>query len=164
MQVAHLTCEGYPGWGDENHFYPLDPKNVVANREEAFTDFLSKAPEGWYWFTEPDAVILTGVPKPLKGDVLMPYRRGDDVPINPSWRVANKKALPVFEAIRDELRMDHRKDWHGDSAAFARVWHKMGKPERRCMWLGVCVEFCDFRDVIKPGKYTKNLMGPKKFS
>lgn len=163
MRVVHLTCEGQPGWGDENHFYPLDPKNVVANREEAFTEFLSKAPEDWYWFTEPDSVILEGLPKPIKADLLLAYRRGDDVPINPSWRMATPQALPFFEAVRDEIRKDHRKDWHGDSAAFTKVWRQMGQPSERLQWNGIRVDFVPFSEVVKPGRYTKNMMGPKKF-
>ena len=161
MQVVHLTCDGFPGWGDENHSYPLDPKNIVANREEAFCSFLESAPEDWYWFTEPDCVILRAIPSPA-GDAVFLYRKNDGVPMNPGWRMATPKALPVFKALRDALRLDPRKDWHGDSGAFNATYKVMGEPKDRVKFLGVDIRFWDFADFVKPGKYTMNQMGPRK--
>lgn len=161
LQVVHLTCDGFPGWGDENHSFPLDPKNIVANREEAFTSFLETAPEDWYWFTEPDCEILGRIPTPTCDAVFL-YRKGDGVPMTPSWRMARPKALPVFKALRDAMREDHRKDWHGDSAAFTKVWNEMGRPTERVEYLGVKIRFWDFAEFAKPGRYTRNLMGRSK--
>lgn len=164
MQVVHLTCDGHEGWGDENHSYQLDPKNVVANREEAFCSFLEKAPHDWYWFAEPDFLQYEAMPEPKGCDAVFLYRGNDDVPMNPGWRQATPKALPLFHRLREAMREDHRKDWHGDSAAFTKVWHEMGKPTGKVSnYLGCSIEFRCFGNYVKPGKITSNPMGMRKF-
>jgi hypothetical protein len=62
------------------------------------------------------------------------------------------------------MRAEKRKDWHGDSAAFTKVWEDMGKPGvGRTEYLGLRIEFRKYGDYIKPGKYTSNKLGPSKF-
>lgn len=162
MSVVHLTCEGFPGWGDENVFLPLDPKNVVANREEAFSAFLETAPDDFYWFAEPDMEILRMFPAPAC-DATFLYRPNDDVPVSPGWRIARPKALPIFHETRDSLRADGRKEWHGDSAAMTALWERMGRPTTgRLQYAGCSVELRNFSDYVKPGLYTKNLKGKSK--
>jgi len=155
MQVIHLSTEGHPGWGDENHRYAhLDPKNVTLNREECFTTFLESAPEDVYWFTEPDYVIKQMWPE-LDADCAMLYRPGDDVPMTPSWRMATTKAVPFFRRLRDTFRgLVPRPgvgfDWHGDSWAFTQVWREMGCPAKRTEYLGLDIDFRPYADYIKP--------------
>jgi len=168
MDVVHLSVEGHPGWGDENHRYAnLDPRNIVLNREECFTIFLETAPNDVYWFTEPDHLITKMWPG-LEADCAMLYRNGDAVPMCPAWRMATPKALPFFRKLRDTLRSLEPSsgvgfDWHGDSWAFTKVWGDMGKPKKRANYLGVDVEFRNYADYIKPlGTYGKNYFGKSK--
>lgn len=163
MQVVHLTCDGHPQWGDENYSFPLDPKNIVANREEAFVAFLEKAPDGWYWFAEPDFLQHHPMEDPKDCDAVFLFRGGDAVPMTPSWRMATPKALPVFVRLRDEMRKAKGKDWHGDSAAFTVVWHEMKKPSGKTIqYLGCKIEFRKFGNYVKPGLITTNLLGMRK--
>jgi hypothetical protein len=168
MEVIHLTLEGQPGWGGINiHYSGLDPKNVVLNREECFTKFLETAEDDVYWFAEPDFKILR-MWGPISGDCTMLYREGDDVPMNPAWRMATPKALPFFTKLRDELRavkvrpgVGH--DWHGDSEAFTKVWNEMGRPTKGTEYLGVKIEFRDYKHYIKgEPKFTRNYFGESK--
>lgn len=163
MQVVHLTCDGHEQWGDENYSYPLDPKNVVANREEVFCNFLETAPDGWYWFAEPDFLQFAQMEEPKGCDAVFLYRGNDGVPLNPAWRMATPKALPVFHRLREAMRAEPRKDWHGDSDAFTKVWHEMGKPTKNLEYLGVKIEIRCFGLYVKPGKITCNPMGMRKF-
>lgn len=156
LKTIHVTLEGHEGWGDENYFVSgLDPANVMLNREIAFCDFLEKAPEGVYWFTEPDYRIFKAWPR-LTTDCALLYRADDDVRITPCWRMATKKAIPVFRMFRDEtksieLRPGVGWDWHCDSEGFNRSWKKMGEPkEGRYSYLGVEIEFRKFSEYIKP--------------
>jgi hypothetical protein len=161
MQVIHLSLRGHPGWGDENLYYEGNPEHIVANREECFSAFLEAAPDDVYWFTEPDTVIYQMWPR-LKTDCAMLYRAGDAVAMCPAWRMARPSALPFFIALRDAMRADSRKDWHGDSAAFTHVWKKMERPEIGITnYLGVEIEFRDYADYVKSrGTYTRNYLGP----
>ncbi len=161
MPVIHLTCVGHPIWGDEGLHFDLDPKNVVANREECFAGFLEYAPDDVYWFTEPDCEILHPFPA-LKKDAAFLYRPGDDVPMTPSWRLARPKAFPLFDLFREEMRKDHRKDWHGDSAALTASWKRLGSPQEDFEYQGLQVEMRPYADYVKPGRYTKNNLGQKK--
>lgn len=164
IQTVHLTCDGQPGWGDENRSFPLDPRNIVANREEAFTAYLETAEPGeWYWFCEPDFQILQPFSPPGDCDAVFLFRQHDDVPMCPAWRLATTKALPVYQRLREAMRADPRKDWHGDSAAFTKVWKEMGKPEIKAEYLGVKIRMWRYPDFIKPGKYTSNKFGKAKF-
>lgn len=169
LEVIHLTVDGHGGWGDSNYFYDLDPKNVVFNREEVFTDFLAnKAEDGeQYLFTEPDTRIIKPIPS-LASDLALLYR-ADGVQITPAWKLATTKALPMFELFRDEMRNQERKDWHGDSVAYTNVWQKMGEPKtgKRFNYLGVDVEMRDYRSYIKNKNssvpvYSINYIGDKK--
>jgi hypothetical protein len=123
----------------------------MLNREIAFCDFLEKAPDDVYWFSEPDYRILTPWPR-LNADCALLYRPNDDVAITPAWRMATKKALPLFALFRDEtrgakLRPGVGYDWHCDSEGFNSVFKMMGKASE---YLGVSIEWRDFRDYIKP--------------
>lgn len=164
LKTVHLTLEGHEGWGDETIFLSgLDPRNIMLNREIAFCDFLEKAPEDVYWFTEPDYRIWRPWPK-LKADVALLYRV-DDVPINPAWRMATKKALPLFrlfleETKKVELRPGVGWDWHCDSEGFRAVWARMGKADE---FLGIKIEWRPFEDYIKPDPiYGGNFAGDSK--
>jgi hypothetical protein len=163
LQTVHVTLEGFPVWGDEGHLVSgLDPKNMMLNREICFADFLEKAPEDVYWFTEPDYRIFQMWPE-LQADCALLYRHLDGVPLNPSWRIATKKAVPLFNAIRDDtLAVGKKFDWHCDSEAFAALWVKMKRPteQTKCVYLGVSMEFRKFEDYVKPNpKYGRNYAG-----
>ena len=169
IQLVHLTLDGLPGWGDENKTYAnLDPKNVVLNREECFSAFLSTAPNDTYWFCEPDFHIFRAFPE-LKTDCAMVYRPNDDVPMCPAWRLATPKATPFFEKLRDALRAVQPRpgvgfDWHGDSEAFTKVWNEMGSPTEDAEYMGIKFEFRKYEDYIKgSNKFTRNHFGKKKF-
>lgn len=170
MSVIHLTLEGHEGWGDETIAYSgLDPKNVVLNREECFARFLELAKQDVYWFAEPDIEILQKWPR-LEADCAMLYRRGDDVPMCPAWRMATPKALPFFKQLRDTLRLVKERpgvghDWHGDSEAFTTVWKDMGSPTDRTQYRGVDIEFRDYAKYIKGNPvYSKNHFGKNKIN
>lgn len=169
MKLVHLTLEGHPAWGDENHYFcGLDAANVVLNREECFAQFLEKAPEDVYWFSEPDMKIFKMWP-PLTTDVAMVYRPGDDVPMCPAWRMATPKAFPFFTKLRDTLRSVKARpgvgmDWHGDSEAFTTVWRDMGSPKvGKTEYLGLKFEFRKYEEYVKGADiYTRNYFGKKK--
>jgi hypothetical protein len=155
-KTVHVTLEGHEGWGDENFYVSgLDPKNVMLNREIAFAEFLKQAPEDLYLFSEPDYRMWKAFPA-LRGDVSLLYRAGDDVPMNPAWRLATPKALPLFELLRDEtqkvkLRPGVGYDWHCDSEGFTSAWKLMGSPKGGMVeFLGLRIEFRDFSQYIKP--------------
>jgi len=168
IQVVHLTLQGHPGWGDENrHAEGLDPANVVLNRELCFTDYLETAPEGVYWFAEPDYRISNMWPA-LEADMAICYRPKDNVPMCPAWRMATPAALPVFRKLRDTLLSLKPSpgigfDWHGDSWAFTKIWHEMGCPKDRANYLGVEIEFRNYEDYLKPkNTYGRNYFGKSK--
>lgn len=172
IDVIHLTLEGHPGWGDENRYYAnLDPKNVMLNREECFTQFIGGASWGVYWFAEPDYRITKMWP-PLRDDchAALLYRKGDDVPNCPAWRLATPRAYPLFKKWRDVYRTLEPYqgvgfDWHGDSWAFTKVWKEMGRPKAGDVveYEGVSIEFRDYADYIKPlFTYGRNYFGNAK--
>lgn len=134
----------------------------MLNREIAFADFLKNAPEDVYWFTEPDYRIFKMWPE-LTADCALLYRHQDGVPLNPSWRMATKKAIPLFEAIRDDtIAVGKKFDWHCDSESFAALWKKMKCPteQDKRVYLGVSLEFRKFGDYVKPHpKYGRNYAG-----
>jgi hypothetical protein len=166
LQTVQVTLEGHPCWADEAYYVSgLDPKNMMLNREICFTDFLKNAPEDVYWFTEPDYRIWKNWPPLKEGfDCALLLREGDGVPLNPSWRMATKKALPLFEEFRDEcLKWPTKYDWHCDSEAFVAVHKKMGRPNRTVdskTYLGVAIEFRLFHEYVKPNPvYGRNYAG-----
>jgi len=131
----------FNGFKKAAHKFKIDPANIVYNREICFTQFLKDAPDDTYWFTEPDARIVKMF-KPLNGDACFLYRE-DEVAMTPSFRLARKSALPIFERIVECF--DGRKDWHGDSAAFTKVYREMGRPKLgRVQYLGLEVEMRDY--------------------
>ena len=144
MDVVHVTVDGHPGWGDENFFIDADPEHVVYNREVGFIEFLRQAdPEEVYWLTEPDSRIYRNWPA-LEGDLCV-LRRSDPVAINPSWRMARTTALPWFQEILTLFDLE-RRDWHGDSVAFAEMWKRMGRPEvGRHIYNGLDIELRPFK-------------------
>lgn len=168
LQVVHVTLTGHEGWGDENFYVPgLDPQNVMLNREICFTTFLEQAPDDVYWFSETDYRIRKMWP-PLVKDCALLYRDNDSVKLNPSWRMARKSALPVFQAIRNfaqnvEITEKVTHAWHCDSAAFIRAYRKMGAPDRDTTWLGVDIELRKYSDYVKGNCiYGRNYLGQQK--
>ena len=163
LQTVHVTLEGHPGWGDETYYVKgLDPKNVMLNREIAFCEYLEQAEDGEYFFIEPDYRIFRKWP-PMETDCVLLFRENDDVPITPAWRLATKKAVPLFKLFRDEtqnvkLRPGVGYDWHCDSEGFTSVWRKMGSPDVcRRKFMGLDIEFRRFSEYIKPNPiYGKN--------
>jgi hypothetical protein len=168
MRVVHLTLDGCPGWGDENHvFHGLKANEPMYNREIVFCDYLERAEDDVYWFSEPDFHIYQMWP-PLTSDIALCYRPGDAVAMCPAWRMATKKALPLFKAFKDgvenvKIRPGVGRDWHCDSDAFNIIYEKMGRPTQRTNYLGVDIEFRKYADYIKPsGKFTMNFTGKEK--
>lgn len=161
LTTVHLTLEGHPGWGDENHFYPGDPADIVYNREVCFIEFLKSAPNDVYWFTEPDSRIAEMWP-PLVGDLAM-LRRQDAVAINPAWRLARPSALPIFEMALDRFDTN-QKSWHGDSIAFRQLWLDFGQPDIGSFeHNGVKIELRDYNDYCRTkAKYTKQWKAKRK--
>jgi hypothetical protein len=86
----------------------------------------------------------------------------------PAWRMANKKAIPLFREFRDgvknvQIRPGVGRDWHCDSDAFNIIYEKMGRPKDRTNYLGVDIEFRTYADYVKNScKFTKNYTGNKK--
>jgi hypothetical protein len=159
LSTVHLTLEGHPGWGDENYFLPGDPADIVYNREVAFVDFLKKAPDDVYWFTEPDSRIHTMFP-PLTGDLSL-LRRQDSLPISPWWRLARPSALPFFEETL-ECFDTNQKTWHGDSVAFLEMWKRMGSPgEESLTYRGLSIELRNYKKYSK-SQYSRHVKGDKK--
>lgn len=144
IPVVHITVEGHPGWGDENFAIQGDPEDIVYNREMGFIEFLKQAdPTEVYWFTEPDSRIYRNWPA-LEDDLCV-LRRSDPVAINPSWRMARVSALPWFEEVFTLFDLN-QKTWHGDSVAFAEIWHRMGQPEvGRHTYRGMNIELRPFK-------------------
>lgn len=169
MELIHLTVDGHPGWGDVNIWYPgLDPKNIMANREECFSQFIKDAAHDVYWFTEPDYRISRMWPD-LEADCALLYRHGDSVPMCPAWRLATPEAAGLFKEFRDaiykvEIRPGVGLDWHCDSAAFTATWERMGGPQGGIIeYAGIKIEFRDYSDYIK-GRctYGRNYLGKSK--
>lgn len=148
IETIHLTLDGMDGYGDEVIRYPgLDAANVVLNREICFARFLADAPDDVYLFTEPDARIVAEVP-PLVGDLALLYRFPDGPHFTPSFRLAKKSALPVFQEILKNMD-GKRSDWHGDSDAFAKLYEDMGSPAKFGITIdykGLKVEIRDYCD------------------
>lgn len=148
IQTVHLTLQGHEGWGDENvYFDGLDPFNVVYNREACFSRFLKDAPDDVYMFTEPDARIKAAIP-PLKADMALLYRTPEGPHFTPSWRMARKSALPIFEETLANMQ-GHRMDWHGDSNAFEKLYTDCGSPQKFGITIehnGVKIEVRDYFD------------------
>jgi hypothetical protein len=152
IKVIHLTLSGHEGWGDENIYYDgLDKNDIVYNREVCFCKFLEQADDDIYWFTEPDARIIKMFDIP-KADLTMLYR-DDEVHMTPSFRIARKSALPIFNEILQVF--DGAKDWHGDSKAFNTIYANMGNPTiGRIEYKGLQVEFLDYKEFgLKNSRY-----------
>jgi hypothetical protein len=127
IPLVHLTLYGNAGFGDENHYFEGDPNEIIWNREKFFIEFLKQAPDDVYFFTEPDSRIMEMFPE-LDCDLAL-LRRNDDVALNPAWRLARKSAIPFFEEVFTYYPEEaNRKEWHGDSIAWVKIWEKMGKP------------------------------------
>jgi hypothetical protein len=127
MPLVHLTIKGFKGMGDENHFYDLDPEDINWNREKCFIEFLKTCEDDVYWFTEPDSRLVKPFPG-LTTDLAL-LRRNDSVAINQSWRLAKKSSLPFFEEVFSYFPDDKaKKQWHGDSVAFVKMFNVLGQP------------------------------------
>lgn len=157
IPVIHLTTKGKPHFGDETIEYDLNPFNCMLNREIVFHDFLSKADDEVYFFTEPDARIVSEFPK-LQGDISLLWRGKPGVEITPSFRIATKKALPFFELTLKKMD-GKRPDWHGDSNAWGEAWREIGSPTGEGIhhWNGIRFEFRKYRDYSTHGaKYVRH--------
>ncbi len=127
LPLVHLTVKGHEGWGDENHFYDGDAKDIIYNREKFFIEYLKTCKDNEViWCTEPDARLNQLFP-PLTTDLAL-LRRGDGVAITPSWRLAKKSGVPWFEEALSYYDLS-RKDWNGDSDAYIQMWKNMGQPD-----------------------------------
>lgn len=158
MPLVHLTLSGFDGWGDENHYFEgLISGNIVLNREEVFSAFLASAPDDVYWFCEADYLINNMWP-PLEADCAMLFRRDSKAPMTPAWRLAKPSALPFFMELRDAMRMEDGKSWHGDTEAFRKIWALMGSPKEGTIdYKGVKIEMRDYTHYVKhSGKYTRH--------
>ena len=165
MTLVHLTTEGHAKWGDETIHYDLNPKNVVLNREIAFCDYLKDQNE-LVWFTEPDTYIHKMFPMSDANCVLL-TRLNDGVSLNPAWRMANKKALPLFEEFRNETELTNKHDWHGDSDAFKIVHKRMGMPfhdvTKRTKYKNIDIELRDYSHYVKGDcRFTQNYLSDAK--
>lgn len=165
VPVIHITTRGHPGWGDENFFIDADPANIIYNRELGFTEFLSKAPDDVYWFTEPDSRIINLWPQ-LDCDLALLYRGSDTIKINPSWRLARPSSLPFFKKALEFFDLDH-KTWDGDSVAFKRIWHDMGEPSDvgHIDYLGLRIDLRNFKAYcMEHSKFSRQLKADNKLS
>lgn len=162
IPVIHLTTTGHEGWGDENYYYDLDPENIVYNRESTFVDFLRTANDDVYWFTEPDTRLNQLFP-PLTTDLAI-LLRGGDLPISPWWRLAKKSALPFFERALEFFDLE-KKQWHGDSVAFKRLWDDMNcrADFGQTHYLGLAIELREYALYSKPSSpYSRQWKSKKK--
>lgn len=151
IEVIHLSTEGHEGWGDVNIHYAGDPLEIVYNREVFFTKFLEEAEDDTYWFAEPDQQILKMFPA-LETDLAVTLRPGDGVAITPSFRLAKKTALPFFKEVLSYF--DGRKDWHGDSGAFAKMYKAMGEPGFGIKkYKDMTIDLRRYEDYIAGGRY-----------
>lgn len=149
LTLIHLTTRGKDGLGHENYFFDLDPKNVVLNREIAFCEYLKNQDE-LVWFTEPDCLIKKLFPL-SDCDCVLLTRTKDDASLNMAWRLANKKALPLFEIFRDETEKSGFPEWTGDARAFRKVHLNMGLPmaPKKITYHGVNIELRDSQNYVK---------------
>lgn len=147
-EVIHLTLAGFPHWGTQTIAYEgLNPKDSMYNREVCFTKFLQEErSDDLFWFTEPDARIKEAFPSMDPEIDIVLLWRNDDVHITPSFRICTRKALPLFERALALYDMT-RKDWHGDSEAFNRLYDEMGRPGIGCFtWNHLSIELRDYND------------------
>lgn len=161
IPLIHLTTKGHEGWGDENYFFDGDPDEIIFNREKYFLEFLKKAEDDTYWFTEPDCRLNSPLP-PLTTDLAL-LRRKDSVPMSPWWRLAKKTSIPFFEELLRHFDLN-QKQWHGDSVAFTAMWEVIGKPDLgTCVWQGISIDLRDYR--LYTGRmqpYSRQWKGNKK--
>jgi hypothetical protein len=156
IPLIHLSVYGQMGMGDENHYFDGDPADIIWNREKFFIEFLKEAPDDVYWFTEPDSRIAQMFP-PLAGDLAL-LRRNDSVAITPAWRLAKKSALPFFEeAFTYYVDEADRRQWHGDSVAYIKMWEQMGKPNvGQVKYNGMDIDLRDYDSYCRPNaQYTE---------
>jgi len=155
ISLVHLSIKGFPGWGDENYFFDGDPEDIVYNREKFFIEFLKNC-DGTetYWFTEPDSRLITMFP-PLTTDLALLYRNRAPN-ITPSWRLATKQALPIFEEIFSYYDLE-KKTWHGDSTAYQQIWEIMNCPKIEIInYKNISIELRNYKEYsMTKSKYTQ---------
>lgn len=127
IPLIHLTLNGFEGLGDENHFYEGNPDEIIYNREKCFIDFLKKAPDDVYWFTEPDSRLINEFPV-LETDLAMLIRVSEKR-LNAAWRLAKPSAVSFFEEAFSHYDMT-RKEWDGDTSGYVKMYELMGNPEK----------------------------------
>jgi hypothetical protein len=162
--LIHLTTTGHEGWGDENHFYDLDPKEINYNRELCYIDFLKNSANDTdvYWFTEPDWRINQLFP-PLENDIDF-LLRNDNAPLHPGWRLAKRSALPVFEETLKcyDLSPD-QKIWGGDSTGLRNLYDNFGRPTNTINAFGCSVGFRYYKAYgMRKAKFTQQFKADHK--
>lgn len=157
LDLIHLTTTGHEGWGDENHFFDLDPNQVNYNREICYVEFLKNLADEneIYWFTEPDWRINEIFP-PLENDIDF-LLRNDQAPLHPGWRLAKKSALPIFEeTLRCYDVSGTQKTWGGDSTGLRNLYEKMNQPIQTINFLGCSVGFREYKKYgMRKSKFTQ---------
>jgi hypothetical protein len=162
--LIHLTTAGHEGWGDENYFYDLDPKEINYNRELCYIDFLKNSANDTdvYWFTEPDWRINQLFP-PLENDIDF-LLRDDNAPLHPGWRLAKRSALPVFEETLKcyDISPD-QKIWGGDSTGLRNLYDNFGRPTDTFKAVGCSVGLRYYKEYgMRKGKYTQQFKADHK--
>jgi hypothetical protein len=160
--LIHLTTTGHEGWGDENYYYDLDPREINYNRELCFIDFLKNTadPNEVYWFTEPDWRIESMFP-PLENDVDF-LLRPDIIPLHPGWRLAKKSALPIFEELLDCFYLE-QKVWGGDSAGMANFYARADNPASTFEYKGCKVGLRPYKEYgRRKSRYTQQFKADHK--
>lgn len=126
ISLIHLTINGFPGWGNETYYFDGNPEEIIYNREKFFIEFLKNADDNeTFWFTEPDSRLIQEFP-PLTTDLALLYRNRPPN-ITPSWRLAKKRAVCFFEEVFSYYDLE-KKNWHGDSSAYHKIWELMSSP------------------------------------
>lgn len=172
IPLIHVTVLGHEGWGDENYFYEVENINeVIYNREKCLLEFMRKdaTEDEIYWFCEPDFRMLKEFP-PLTADLAMLYRQ-DPMPMTPAWRLAKKSALPVFEEAFKHFDIS-RKEWHGDSPAWIKLWQMLGSPTqnksetKQYKWNNITIELRPYGHYASRSKciYSGQWKGGSKWS
>lgn len=157
IPMVHITINGFTGYGDENIYVDADPDDIVWNRDKFFIEYLKNAEDDeTYWFTEPDSRIVNMFP-PLTTDLALIYRnkKGEN-PILPGWRLATKKALPVFETVFDyfNTNLHHNKLWDSDSGAWGNLYRMLGYPtENITTFNDVSIELRPYKQYFMTGSF-----------
>jgi hypothetical protein len=77
--------------------------------------------------------------------------------------MATTKSIPLFEEVLENFDTD-QKTWHGDSVAFAKLWHNMGCPDIGMHeYRGLRVELRNYKQYLMPkSQYSRQFKDQKK--